>query len=73
MNRGTVSILVLVITIIFVHLVYVTWINPNVEIQQTGIKWIGEIPRGWDVKPLKYVSNFTCETLITNDVPFESM
>ena len=31
-------------------------LNPNVEIKNSGIEWIGEIPREWEVKKLKYVA-----------------
>lgn len=31
-------------------------INPNVEMKDSGIEWIGEIPREWEVKKLKYVA-----------------
>jgi len=30
-------------------------LNPNVEMKDSGVEWIGEIPSGWDVKKLKYV------------------
>ena len=32
-------------------------LNPDVEMKDSGIEWIGMIPVHWDVKPLKY--NFT--------------
>lgn len=32
-------------------------INPNVEMKDSGIEWIGEIPREWEVKKLKYLLN----------------
>ena len=30
-------------------------LNPNVEMKDSGVEWIGEIPVGWDTKKLKYV------------------
>ena len=30
-------------------------LNPNTEMKDSGIEWIGEIPIGWDVIKLKYV------------------
>jgi type I restriction enzyme, S subunit len=27
---------------------------PNVKLKDSGINWLGEIPKGWDVKKLKY-------------------
>lgn len=32
-------------------------LNPNVEMKNSGIEWIGEIPKGWEVKKLKYLLN----------------
>lgn len=32
-------------------------INPNVKLLQSGIDWIGEIPKGWKTIPLKLVFN----------------
>ncbi|MBL0691732.1 MAG: restriction endonuclease subunit S, partial [SAR324 cluster bacterium] len=31
-------------------------LNPNVAMKDTNIKWIGDIPREWGVKRLKYIS-----------------
>jgi type I restriction enzyme S subunit len=31
-------------------------LNPNVEMKDSGVEWIGEIPKGWGVKRLKNVS-----------------
>ena len=36
---------------------YVTkGLDPNVEMKDSGIEWIGEIPKHWDVEKLKYLS-----------------
>lgn len=32
-------------------------LNPDVEMKDSGVEWIGEIPNDWDVKKLKYVSD----------------
>ncbi len=29
-------------------------LDPNVEMQDSGIDWLGEIPKSWEVKPLKF-------------------
>ena len=34
-------------------------LNPNVEMKDSGIEWIGEIPSGWNVTKLKYTCNIT--------------
>lgn len=30
-------------------------LNPNVEMKDSGVEWIGGIPRGWDIKKVKYI------------------
>ncbi len=30
-------------------------LNPNVEMKDSGVEWIGEIPSGWDLVRLKYL------------------
>ncbi len=32
-------------------------LDPNVEMKPSGVEWIGEIPKHWEVKHLKYVAN----------------
>lgn len=32
-------------------------LDPDVPMKDSGVQWIGEIPEGWDVKRLKYISN----------------
>ena len=34
-------------------------LNPNVEMKDSGVEWIGEIPSGWNVTKLKYTCNIT--------------
>jgi type I restriction enzyme, S subunit len=36
-------------------------LDPNVEMKDSGVEWIGEIPREWDVKRLKYFSSLTTD------------
>ena len=31
-------------------------LDPNVEMKPSGVEWIGEIPKHWEVKKLKYIS-----------------
>jgi len=38
-------------------------LNPNVEMKDSGVKWIGEIPRHWEVKRLKYFNNVFSSTV----------
>jgi type I restriction enzyme, S subunit len=30
-------------------------LNPNVEMKDSGVEWIGEIPRGWSITRVKYL------------------
>ena len=32
-------------------------LDPNVEMKPSGVKWIGEIPRHWKIKRLKYIAD----------------
>lgn len=36
-------------------------LNPDVEMKDSGVEWIGEIPNKWDVKKLKYFSSLHTE------------
>jgi len=33
-------------------------LDPNTKLKPSGIDWLGDIPEGWEVKRLKYVSRF---------------
>ena len=32
-------------------------LNPNVEMKQSGVEWIGDVPKHWEVKPIKYIAD----------------
>ncbi|MGG1140081.1 restriction endonuclease subunit S [Bacillus mycoides] len=32
-------------------------LNPNVQMKDSGVKWIGEIPEHWTIKKIKHISN----------------
>lgn len=38
-------------------------INPDVEMKDSGIEWLGEIPAHWEVKKLKYVARLRDEKI----------
>jgi type I restriction enzyme S subunit len=40
---------------ILIHKAVTRGLNPNVKMKDSGVEWIGEIPEGWEVKPLKYL------------------
>jgi type I restriction enzyme S subunit len=33
-------------------------LNPNIEMKDSGVEWIGEIPCQWELKQLKHISEF---------------
>jgi type I restriction enzyme S subunit len=41
-------------------------LNPNVEMKDSGIEWIGEIPKHWEIKKLKYVIELNPKVNIKN-------
>lgn len=34
-------------------------LNPDVEMKDSGVEWIGEIPKGWDITKVKYLGTIT--------------
>ena len=43
-------------------------LNPNVEMKQSGVEWIGEVPKHWEVRRLKYITFMQSgETISPND------
>lgn len=46
---------------------YVTkGLDPNVEMKDSGVEWIGEIPKHWELKKVKYIGNMKSGDGITN-------
>lgn len=41
---------------ILIHKAVTRGLNPNVKMKDSGVKWIGEIPEGWEVKRIKTLS-----------------
>jgi len=41
-------------------------LNPDVEMKDSGIEWIGEIPKHWEVKKMKYLSKLNQKVLSEN-------
>ncbi len=39
-------------------------LNPNVEMKDSGVKWIGEIPSHWEISKFKYISE-----IVTGNTP----
>lgn len=45
---------------------YVTkGLDPNVEMKDSGVEWIGEIPKHWEVKKLKRIADVTLGKMLT--------
>ena len=44
-------------------------LNPDVEMKDSGIDWIGTIPKHYDIKPLKYLVEYNRNTLPENTIP----
>jgi len=40
-------------------------LNPNVEMKDSGVEWIGEIPSHWEVKKISYFGNVTLGKMLT--------
>jgi restriction endonuclease S subunit len=41
-------------------------INPNAEMKESGIDWLGDIPKHWEVKRLKYVAEINLGKMLTD-------
>jgi len=42
-------------------------LNPNVEMKDSGVEWIGEIPSHWSVLPVGYFGDVTLGKMLTNE------
>lgn len=43
-------------------------LNPNVEMKQSGVEWIGDVPKHWEVRRLKFITYMQSgETISPND------
>lgn len=48
-------------------------LNPNVEMKESGIEWIGKIPKNWSLPAIKYVvNNLVCGIAATPEYVDES-
>ncbi|MBI1307430.1 MAG: restriction endonuclease subunit S [Bacteroidetes bacterium] len=41
-------------------------LDPNAKMKDSGVEWIGEVPEGWEVRRLKYVSKININSLPEN-------
>ena len=42
-------------------------INPDAEMKDSGIEWLGEVPKHWEVKKIKFVASLRSGNSITSD------
>ncbi|MCK9425553.1 MAG: restriction endonuclease subunit S [Ignavibacteriaceae bacterium] len=42
-------------------------INPKVKLKESGIEWLGKIPKHWEMKKLKYIGKIVLGKMLTND------
>src|SRR5690606_32019975 len=50
---------------ITIHNAVTKGINPDAEMKDSGIDWIGEMPKHWEVKSLKHISFLQSGEMIT--------
>ena len=43
-------------------------LDKTVPMKYSGIDWIGQVPEGWGVKPLKYLASYDDETLTQSEI-----
>ncbi|WP_298616318.1 restriction endonuclease subunit S [uncultured Streptococcus sp.] len=43
-------------------------LDKAVPMKDSGIDWIGQVPQGWGVKPLKYLASYDDETLTQSEI-----
>lgn len=43
-------------------------LDKTVPMKDSGVDWIGQIPGGWGVKPLKYLASYDDETLTQSEI-----
>ncbi|MBI2573575.1 restriction endonuclease subunit S [Candidatus Woesearchaeota archaeon] len=42
-------------------------LNPKMELKDSGVEWLGKVPKHWDVKKLKFVAHLQSGESITSD------
>jgi restriction endonuclease S subunit len=54
---------------ILIHKAVTRGLNDNVKFKDSGVEWIGEIPKHWEVKRLKYVANLVSDKMLSKGNP----
>jgi len=52
-----------------IHRAVTRGLDPNVCLKPSGIPWLGDVPEGWEVKPLKHWAGINRRTLSQNTDP----
>lgn len=52
---------------ILIHKAVTRGLDDSVTLKDSGVDWIGEIPEGWEVKALKFISNLQSGEFISSD------
>ena len=47
-------------------------LNPNVEMKQSGVEWIGDVPKHWEVCKLKHYSHIVLGKMLMSSPPKDS-
>ncbi len=42
-------------------------LNPNAQMKDSGVEWIGEVPEGWEVRKLKHIAKLQSGETISSD------
>lgn len=48
-------------------------LDPNVEMKDSGIEWVRDVPKNWEVKPIKYSVNERKEQLNSQMNPYDEI
>ena len=52
-----------------IHRAVTRGLDPNAKLKPSGIPWLGDVPEGWELKPLKYWAGINLRTLSQNTDP----
>lgn len=44
-------------------------LDPNAKMKDSGVEWLGEVPEGWEVKPIKFMARFAGGGTPSRDIP----
>jgi type I restriction enzyme S subunit len=56
---------------ILIHKAVTRGLDDSVQLKDSGVEWIGDIPEGWEVKRLKFTSNLVSEKVLSKESQLE--